>query len=323
MKHPILLLRGLWPKQSPMGTVGDCFSALAMTVACGLAITSHPVSAKVVNKVVAVVNSDVITEYDLDRAMASHVSDKSRRRGVLEDLINQKLLKQEIDKAKIEVTDDELAYAVATVLERNRINIEILRAELASKGVPFEAYKEQLKEQVRQNKFIQQNVVSGVSVKEEDVMAYKFERVEPVYPAGTVRLGWVFYPLDEEPSDKEIKKTVLKGRKVADKARRKGADFKKIAKEMADLGEKTLAELPPTVASFVRQMQAGEVSGPIVTPQGVYVVKLYERSLESVSDKEKVDDLKIRQTIYNNRVEQAIDDYLMKIRRKAFIDIRE
>ena len=289
----------------------------------GMICFSTSTFAKVVNKVVAVVNNDVITEYDLNKTMASPSFGKKTRRQVLEDLIDQALLKQEMEKTDIEVTDDDLARAIAGVLDRNKINIEILRAELASKGIAFEAYKEQLKQQIKQTKFVQQNVGSNVSVQDADVTAYKFERAEIVNPSGTVHIGWIFYPLDDDHSEKEIKKVFIKARKVADKARQKGADFKKLSPETGDLGEKSLSDLPPAISSEVRRMEIGEVSDPIVSPQGVYVVKLYEKALQNISEKEKVDDMQIRQTIYNDRMEQEIHNYALKLRRKAFIDIKE
>lgn len=298
--------------------------------------------AKVVDRIVVVVNNDVITLYDLDRAMAPRLSQMRHtetpglalpalRQQVLEDLINQKLLDQEIAKADIEVTDEDLARAIAGVLQQNKINIEILRAELAAKGIAFEDYKEQLKKQVQQVKFMQQNLGSKVQVSSQDVQKYRQSLISQNDSNATVHLAWVFLPLKANSSNKEVTDVVRKARKITDRARR-GGDFAKLAqdyskdpaaKQGGDLGEKLLSELPPLVAHSVRAMEEGSTSDPVVTPQGVYVVKLIKKSFTSANVEEIQNEDHLRQTIYSDLMEQELKDYVSRLRRKAYIDIRE
>lgn len=300
--------------------------------------------AKVIDRIVAVVNNDVITQYDLDRAMAPRLAQANRslnsqapaqtlQSQVLDDLINQRLLSQEITKAKIEVSDEDLARAVANVLQKNQINIEILRAELAAKGISFEAYKEQLKEQIRQAKFIQQNMASQVQVTDQDVQKYKSSQAKPLNNNGTLHLASIYLPLDSEASAKDIRDAVRQGRKITDRARR-GEDFAKLAqdyskgleaKQGGDMGTKSLSDLPGLVSSYVAKMKVGAVSDPIATPQGVYIVKVYEKSAQTTEELPATsqDEDQLRQAIYNQQMEQEMNNFVLRLRRKAYIDIRE
>ncbi|MDO8526388.1 MAG: SurA N-terminal domain-containing protein [Deltaproteobacteria bacterium] len=302
---------------------------------------SFPLHAKIVDRVVAVVNNDAITELALERAMAMKQSEikrstnpeltqKTIRSQVLSDMINQKLLQQEIIKANIEVSDDDLARAIANVLQKNGINIEILRAELAGKGIPFESYKEQLKDQIRQTKFMQQHITAHVS--DEEVQSFKSGQVIPDNPDATVHLAVIFFPLDPDASTKDVKDVVRKGRKISDKARQKG-DFAKLArdnskgpeaKEGGDLGTKSLSELPAPVAAAVRKMGTGMISDPIIAPQGIYIIKVIDKSASAnLQPEESKSDEGLRQNLYNERMDQEINNYMMKLRRKAYVEILE
>lgn len=146
---------------------GTCF------VAC-LAIA--PAHAKLVDRVVAVVNNEAVTLFDLDRAAA--VNKKKAPAEVLEALIHQKLLEQEIEKSKMEVTDDELARGVANVLAQNRVGIEELQMELSAKGISFDSFKDQIRREVRQGKFIQQTVGANVQITDRDIEFYKNDHPE-------------------------------------------------------------------------------------------------------------------------------------------------
>mgnify|MGYP001580570361 CR=1 FL=1 len=104
-----------------------------------------PVEAlKEIDRVVAVVNNRIITLYELDRTMApklGHIQKSPNRdqafyeakRESLNKLIDQILMEQAVEKAAIEITDDELARAIQSVLRQNRLTIDELRSELASK----------------------------------------------------------------------------------------------------------------------------------------------------------------------------------------------
>lgn len=144
--------------------------------ALAIFLVTAPLQARQVDRVVAVVNSEAVTRYELDRAAA--VNKKLPPPQVLENLIHQKLLEQEIEKSKMEVSDDELARGVANVLAQNGATIEALQMELSAKGISFDSFKDQLRREIRQGKFIQQTVGANVQISDRDVEFYKNDHPE-------------------------------------------------------------------------------------------------------------------------------------------------
>ena len=120
--------------------------------------------AEVVDRIVAVVGTEIVLDSDL-KAFA-------KRRSVsqpLDELIREKLLHQEIAKLGISVSDQELSEALQNILAKNRMTSEALRAELSAKGVPFETYKEQVREQIKQMKFVGQVIYPRVRVPDTEI----------------------------------------------------------------------------------------------------------------------------------------------------------
>lgn len=270
--------------------------------------------AEVVDRIVAIVNQDVVTQFDLDRAMV--VAKGQPREKVLEELINKKLLDQEISKAKIEVEEEEMARAIADVLRQNQTSIEALRADLAQKGISFESFKEQLSKEIQQVKFIQQTLGSGVQVSAKEVENFKSEQKKDSPFDQQVKVAWIFLPA------KDVQKTLQKGYKIVEKARR-GEKIKGFSLDSE--GEwRSLSAVPPVVATHVKTMEASMVSDPLVTPQGIYIVKLFEKKEPFAAKKEMAtaEDWQIHQSLYNERMDQTLQNYFLKLRRKSYIDIR-
>lgn len=282
----------------------------------------QPAHAEIIERVVAIVNNEAITLHDLDSALAPlriDRKDPELRRKVLEDLIHQKLLEQEVEKANIEVSDEELRRAIAGVLQNNQITIDLLKEELMAKGISFEAYKEQLKKQLRQGKFVQQNLGARVQITEQELQQYRKKNQREKNENISVRVATLFLKLPPKANAKDRRKLVRKGGEMADRVR-KGEDFNKLGAE-----ERTvlLRELSQDLSQVVDKMESGAVSDPILTPQGVYVIKLLEKtSGETVAGDNKSDD-EIWQMLFNEKMNRELQSYVLRLRKKAYVEIRD
>ncbi|MDO8494345.1 MAG: SurA N-terminal domain-containing protein [Deltaproteobacteria bacterium] len=299
---------------------------------------SLTVSAKIVDRIAAVVNQEVITQSDVDRAMAMMIAAAKKKPSaeesnrlyadVLQNLIDQKILEIEIAKSEIEVTPTELSGSIAGVLQNNQMTLEQLQAELAERGSSFASFKEELKKQIQQSKFIQQQVSPSVQVTEQDVEKYRRTHRLSVDQEQTAEVAVVFLPISTNASSKERKEKVLTARRLAEEIRRTGfletltEQVKKEGGSLQEQQKRAIADLPAALIQTVRNMQIGATTDPIADSSGVYIVKLFERSIGATKGEAAWSDDQIYQRLYNERMQEAIQGYLLRLRRKAFVDIR-
>lgn len=142
-----------------------------------LHLMSSIATAETIDRIVAVVNSDIITESDVKELVSEYKknNDKNTRRAALDRLIDELLLKHAVEKAKITVGDDDLTRAIQNVLRQNQITPEQLKADLAAKGMSFDTYKQRLAGQIRLIKFTNQIIGQQVKLTDRKVREY-YER---------------------------------------------------------------------------------------------------------------------------------------------------
>lgn len=294
---------------------------------CSLISIWSPVGAKTVDKIVAVVGDQVITLYDLDRAMAPNLESirssadptlafQIAKRQTLEDLISRALLKQAIAAAPVEVNDQDLIRALGNILAQNRITLDQLKAELAAKGISFESYKEQLREEIKQVKFIQQNLARKVQISQQDLEDYFQKHWEKFQTNVEVKFVRRVYPQEEILNPKKLQGLLKKIRKEVEKAR----GLKHLEGEIE--GPTPLRGLGPELRSALRSMEVLEISDPVSTPQAIYVVQLLEKKGWDPQGFER-QRAAIEQALYQERLEQEIQNYVMGLRQKAYIEIKK
>jgi peptidyl-prolyl cis-trans isomerase SurA len=318
-----------------MGEVRFKTAALAVGMAIVLLVPllSH---AKVINKVAAVVNNDVITEAEVERRLAAKevstgkvVDEKARRRAAIESLINDKLMDQILKSANIDVSEDDLARAIANVLHSTGMNIQQLRAEVRSKGMSWGDYKKEIEGHIRRIKFINQVIGPQVKVTEQDIRDYYQRHQEDYRGSSRAHIAQIYLSIEGIRTQQEAEVMRDKAIMIANQAR-KGRSFKELARKHSqgpnaenggDLGTIPLKDLPPSVAQTVQNMKVGDTSIPIFTEKGLIIVKLISLPELSPEDFTASRD-RVYQRIYEERADETLQAYLQKERQKAFIEIR-
>lgn len=287
-------------------------------------------------KIVAVVNDQAITDADVKKASASVQKRATQdpagaltEREVLERIIDQKLLDDILTKSKIEVTEDELARAIAGVLNENKISIDALKAELTQKGVSYEDYKKDISRQVKKMKFMNQVIGPQIKIAEQDLRDYYQRNQEQFRGSHSAHIAQIVLPLDGIQTQAEFEALRDTAIAISSKAK-KGANFAELAAKNSkgpaavqggDIGMVDLKNISPAVADAVRTLQIGQVSQPILDKNAVVIVKLIALPEISAKDFEKMRD-NIYSALYDEKIEETLKNYLTKERQKAFIEIR-
>ncbi|MFQ5465667.1 MAG: SurA N-terminal domain-containing protein [Thermodesulfobacteriota bacterium] len=292
--------------------------------------------AEVVDRVVAVINDSIITLSELNAA-AAIVGDKLKKEGeaeapgieelrprVLEDLVEQKLVKQASDKAGIDVSDREIDNAIDDIKRQNRhMNQEQLMLALARSGLTYREYREQLKEQIREVKFMNMEFRSKISVQDEDIENYYRQNIDDYYEAPKYRISCiVISPDDRSLMGKKIE--------VVREGLAEGRDFAELARLYSDgpnaggggdLGRLRSGELDPEIERTALALGPGQVSEPLERPEGTYIIKLNEGLRADPIPLERVRGV-IREMLFSKAMEDRFNFWLGEQKKQAHIEIR-
>ncbi len=316
-------------------------AALLAALTCALCIAAaSPVRAKVVERIVAVVNGDAITQSDLEARAGSDTGAASRRanalererrkRQALDGLIDEVLLRQAIEKSDIAVTDDELMRAIQNILAQNRMTSSQLRDEIARKGMTFDEYQEQVRFEIKKVKFVNQVISTELKITDRDLKDYFDEHRAGFRGGKEAHVAEIVLPLVDVTTEEEAIELRDTAISIVRQCRENASAFERLAKihskgpnadKGGDLGVVKLEDLPARVAATVKTLPAGMVSDPVPTENAVIIVKLIDWPAVSVEDFESVRDV-IYQRLHDERLSSALDAYVQRLRHHAYIDIK-
>ena len=283
----------------------------------------------VVDRVVAVVNNEVITLSDLQREEALKKRDTVRDdRLVLEDMIDRKLQMAAAKRAGVDVTDKELDDAVADIMKRNSMDMMQFSAALAKEGLTFEQYKEELREQITLSRLFNKYVRSGVNVDEAEARAFYQNNPKTFSLPEEIRVRRIFLAVPEQATSDQVAAIKEKAQSVYARVQ-KGEDFIHLVREASqgetasqdgDLGFMQREDALPEIVEAARALKPGESSSPFRCAGGYNIIKL-EEVRTPVKPFEKVKD-EIMKTLYEQKLENTYRSWLQALRGDSHIENR-
>jgi peptidyl-prolyl cis-trans isomerase SurA len=164
------------------GGVAGVFLGLVLATAGARDASAGPVPAatpRVIERVAAVVNEDVITLTEVYALGREYIDGEVRAGGepvraaaehqVLEHLVERRLVAQEISRLQLDVTDEDLERTIDDTARRNGLDRDQLRSEVERQGIPWDDYREELKEQLRDLKFKQGVLRPRVTISDDEL----------------------------------------------------------------------------------------------------------------------------------------------------------
>ncbi len=297
---------------------------LSGALGAGLTLASAPdARAEVVDRVVAVVNEDVVLLSDLEKARRD-VEQEARLMGqpdmtladedLLQRLIDERLVRQESRRLNIDVTEKEIDNAIADVMKANRLTFEQLKANLATEGVDLEEYRKTIGEQIRRLKLTSRVVRDRVSIDQSRMQAYYSANRELFLDDPQIRLRRIFFPGQND--------TAVAGQL---RARLAEQPFPALVTAIAEAGGDAVdfGFLPPTDvrADYLEaagNLQPGEWSPPLVLGDGVHLVQLVERLEERVKPFSEVKD-QIEQRLNQEESQRQFLRWLQELRDRSHV----
>jgi peptidyl-prolyl cis-trans isomerase SurA len=269
----------------------------AMTSLFGLFLASDPARAALEQRIVAVVNDEVISAQDLnDRlqlvTLTSGIPDTEQARArlapqVLRGLIEETLQLQEAERLDIPVEDAEIQRALANIAERNQMTVEAMQRLFAQNGISLATLLDQLRAQIAWVKVVNRQIVPRVTVTVDQLdMAVEEARRnegEPEY-----LLSEIVVPVDN-PAQAQV---VAQDAARLVQTLREGASFESLARQVSaaasaerggDVGWIRSSAIPQELRNTLESMREGEISDPIPSPVGYYIFLLRDRRLNQAA----------------------------------------
>ncbi len=298
-------------------------------------------AAEIRNRVVAIVNDDLITLYELNAKIKELTGldpgdlkavDEGRylktRRDVVDLLINEKIASGKIRELGIHVTDKEVDAAIEKIKADNHLTQEDLLAELKEQGMTYEKYRSNIRKELERVELVNFEVKSKIIILEEKIKEYYEKNKKQFTSNEKVRLA-VIVLRQEDPSDPDETRSLNhKAQEILGRLKN-GENFGELARkysqgpgasEGGDMGFFKSSELNPKLREVVREMSAGEVSGPITMPSGIQIIKVLEKHGGGVRPFEEVKDA-IYGILYREELDSRFSSWMKELREKAYTKI--
>ncbi|MEK1907475.1 MAG: peptidylprolyl isomerase [Pseudomonas sp.] len=285
--------------------LSDCLRPLLL----GAVLLSSVAQADVqsLNRVVAIVDNDVIMQSQLDQRVRE-VEQTIAKRGaeapprdvlqqqVLERLIVENLQLQIGDRSGIRITDEELNQAMGSIAQRNNLSLDQFRAALARDGLSYDDARNQIRREMVISRVRQRRVAERIQVTEQEVQNFLASDLGKLQLSEEYRLANILIPVPEGASPEVIQAA---GKRVGEvyNQLRSGTDFAQLAisssasetaLEGGEIGWRKAAQLPPPFDSMIGALSVGEVTEPVRTPGGFIILKLLEKRGGSTAVRDEV-----------------------------------
>lgn len=298
-------------------------------------------AAEVCNRVVAVVNNDVITLYELNNRIKEMTGEapeelmqknqamfRDAQQKVLGLLIDEKIAKAKIKELKIKVSDKQVDNYLEKLKRDNQWTQEDLVAGLQKEGLSYEKYRERVRSDIERAQLIEYEVRSKIIIRDEAILKYYEEHKGTFGAAEKVQLAGIFLMRKNLKSEEEMRELYRKAQDISAKLKA-GADFSQMAatysegpgaKQGGDLGQFTVDHLEAGLKSVVEALPEGGTSDPIVRPNGIQILKVVKKQTGRIRSLEEMREA-IYGILYQEEVNRRYQNWIKELRDSAYTQI--
>jgi peptidyl-prolyl cis-trans isomerase SurA len=288
------------------------------------------------DRIVTVVNNEVITLNDLTDRMAMVVKQLQKQnitlppqeilqKQLLEKMINEQVQIQEAKDTGIRIDDGSLDKALQRIADSNNLSMTDFRRALEQDGIPWAKFREEIRNELTMQRLRDREVDSNVSVTEAEVDTQLALEAREASADQEYRLAHILVQVPEQATSAQIedrrKRALLA---LADL--RKGAEFARVAAQYSDapdalqggdLGWRVSGRLPQIFLEALNNIKPGENTDILKSPNGFHIVKLLDKRGKSAAP--TIQQTRVRHILIANKSGVTDDDAkerLMRLRER-------
>lgn len=309
-----------------------------ITILCILLLMlAGPALAETVSRVAAIINDEVITTYQLEKAVAEErkannlgeLSGTALQRlqsQILERMIDEKLLTQRTKELGITVQDDELESAVTDVQNQNNLTREQLISALSAQGMDFDAYRENLRQEILRYKLIGREVNSKVEVTNKQIQQYFEEHSDEYKVDPTVHLKRISLNIPEGATEEQRAAVNDLAEAVREKLTVENEPFDAVLASLGnsadgdDMGALEEEALLPIFQEALKGLKIGEVSTPVKAADRLHLFFVADRNSGEATLSDEIKE-KIEQLLKKENTEKRFNEWAAELREQAHVKI--
>lgn len=306
--------------------------------------TAAAAGAVVVDRIVAVVNDEVVTLSELNRAFESFARKieadykgdnkegflKHNKELFLRRIVDQILIEQEAKKAGkgfATIKDEEVMVVLNDMLARNQVSMDDYIRKLAAEGSSLEAIKKEIRDQMLRMRLLRQEVQSKIVVTDEEIGEYYNKHRTEYEGKEALRLKQILIPAGADKASREAASTLA--RQIHERLV-KGESFDALAAQYSkgpaaaqggDIGFVERGVIIPAVEKSVFGLSVGQLSEVIESEIGFHILAVTDRRGAGVKPLPAVRN-EIKAKIEEEKIAKKYDEWIEGLRKKSFVDIR-
>lgn len=304
-----------------------------------LASSAHAADERVLDRIAAVIDGEVIALSDVYEMGGEFISESCRPTDeacraqieveVLDALIRRTLQRHTLRDLDADVGPSEVDQAIDSIVRDNGFpDRQALRAEVERSGLGWEAYREELKSQIREMRFNDMVLRNRVTIPEDEVRDAYRRLVDDVEPPIVVRLAAAATRL---PDDGALWAPIVEEARAAVAAVRAGEQtWEQLAATWDGLGlepvfqERTFreGELAKSLSKAAFGTPTGEITDPVIAGGVLYLLRIDERG-EGEREVASFEEARpaLEQKLFEGRMQDAMDEWEARARREASIKV--
>jgi len=290
------------------------------------------------DRVVAIVNQDVITWSELYKAMEADASPKVKelrddeKRKIfkenetffLETLINVRLQLQEAKNMGIRVSDEELQEAIGNIQKKYSMSEAAFGESLKIEGFTYAEYKKRLREQIIISKLVNMEIRNKIVITDEDLKKFATENKEVLENTERYKISQILLKKQKDTDNSKIEekasellRKIEQGGSFSDLAQQYSEDPS--AKVGGDLGSLKKSQLNKIFIDILSGMKPGDVSKPFWTESGLHIIKLESRAEAKNKDEAREE---AKNILINKIYAERFNAWIKSLREKSFIEVK-
>ena len=274
-----------------------------VTPAANTAVSTEPQKSTVqtrpmlVDQIVAVVNNDAITRYELETRLDT-IERQLKKQGtalpetamlkkqILERMITEMLLAQFAKETGIRIDDIQLDKTLQRIAKDNKFaSLDEFRAQLEKEGVDFKKFREEVRGEIVSARLREREVDSKLVISDNEVDNYLKTQAKQAGKGEEFRLAHILILVPEQANAEKIQSTRQRAEQALAQLRG-GAEFAQVAAGFSDakdameggnLGWRSADRTPAIFLEALKKMSPGETSSVFRSPNGFHILKLLEK----------------------------------------------